>query len=129
NSQVRNLVMTSLPEGSELRLGGMKLALEGYVWPVIQFNPVEYRDRNSGAVVRMAALEVGFSPIRALWGQPGATVTIVEPHIQVNQDLFGPRLARFNIVPDPDGGRPTVQILEGSEAFPAVDISATGVDV
>ena len=53
NSQVRNLVMTSLPEGSQLELGDMALALEGYVWPVIQFRPVVYTDTKSGARIRM----------------------------------------------------------------------------
>jgi hypothetical protein len=129
NSQVRNLVLSSMPAGSELELGAMALALEAYSWPVIKFSPVVYTDTNSGAKVRMDALEVGFSPVRALVGQPGATVTIVGPHLQVNQDLFGPRLSSFEIVPDPQGGRPTVRILEGAAAFPAVGISAGGVDV
>ncbi len=129
NSQVRNLVMSSMPEGSELELGDMALTLEAYVWPVIKFSPVVYTDTNSGAKVRMEALEVGFSPIRALIGQPGATVTIVGPHLQVNQDLFGPRLTSFEIVPDPEGGRPIVRVIEGSAAFPEVGISAHGVDV
>lgn len=129
NSQVRNLVLSSMPEGSELELGEMALALEGYVWPVIKFSPVVYTDANSGAKVRMEALEVGFSPVRALIGQPGATVTIVGPHLQVNQDLFGPRLTSFEMVPDPEGGRPTVRVIEGASAFPEVGISAQGVDV
>ncbi|MHB1110918.1 MAG: hypothetical protein ACYCZU_11480, partial [Devosia sp.] len=129
NSQVRNLVLSSMPQGSELELGDMALALEAYVWPVIKFSPVVYTDTNSGAKVRMEALEVGFSPVRALIGQPGATVTIVRPHLQVNQDLFGPRLTSFEIVPDPEGGRPTVRVIEGASAFPEVGISAEGVDV
>ncbi|MDP1730602.1 MAG: AsmA-like C-terminal domain-containing protein [Devosia sp.] len=129
NSQVRNLVLTSMHEGSQLELGDMALALEAYAWPVIKFSPVVYTDTNSGAKVRMDALEVGFSPVRALVGQPGATVTIVGPHLQVNQDLFGPRLSSFEIVPDPEGGRPTVRIIEGAAAFPEVGISAGGVDV
>ncbi|MHB1102906.1 MAG: hypothetical protein ACYC0C_09065 [Devosia sp.] len=129
NSQVRNLVLSSMPQGSELELGDMALALEAYVWPVIKFSPVVYTDTNSGAKVRMEALEVGFSPVRALIGQPGATVTIVRPHLQVNQDLFGPRLTSFEIVPDPEGGRPIVRVIEGSAAFPEVGISAEGVDV
>ena len=99
NSQVRNLVMSSMPEGSELELGDMALTLEAYVWPVIKFSPVVYTDTNSGAKVRMEALEVGFSPIRALIGQPGATVTIVGPHLQVNQDLFGPCHRGFSGIP------------------------------
>jgi hypothetical protein len=129
NSQVRNLVEASMPEGSRIELGDMALALEGYVWPVIQFRPVTYTDARSGARIEMDALEVGFSPIRALWGQPGATVTVVGPHIQVNQDLFGPRLVTFNLVPDPDGGPDIVQIIEGEDAFPDVDFSEAGVEL
>lgn len=129
NSQVRNVIAGSLPEGGSIELGDMALALEGYVWPVIQFSPVAYTDAKSGARIDMEALEVGFSPIRALWGQPGATVTVVGAHLQVNQDLFGPRLASFEIVPDPEGGRPTVRIIEGADAFPEVGFSAEGVDV
>ena len=130
NSQVRSLVLNSMSEGSQLELGDMALALEAYAWPVIKFSPVVYTDTNSGAKVSMEALEVGFSPVRALIGQPGATVTIVGPHLQVNQDLFGPRLTSFEIVPDPQGGgRPIVRVIEGAAAFPAVGISAGGVDV
>src|SRR5690606_5068422 len=117
-TQVRNLVATALPAGSDIELGEMALALEGYVWPVIRFTPVVYTESRSGARISMEALEVGFSPVRALWGQPGATVTVVGPHLQVNQDLFGPRLVSFEMVPDPEGGPPTVQIIEGADAFP-----------
>lgn len=129
SSQVRNLVVSSMPQGSELELGDMALALEAYAWPVIKFSPVVYTDTNSGAKVRMEALEVGFSPLRALIGQPGATVTIVGPHLQVNQDLFGPRLTSFELVPDPQGGRSIVRVIEGTAAFPQVGISAHGVNV
>jgi hypothetical protein len=76
----------------------------------------------------MEALEVGFSPIRAIVGQPGATVTIVGPHLQVNQDLFGPRLAKFELVDEPDGSR-TVRVIEGEDQFPELDISDKGMDV
>ena len=126
--QVRNVVLASMPEGSQLELGDMALALEGFVWPVIRFTPVLYTDSKTGGAVSMEALEVGFSPIRALVGQPGATVTIVGPHLQVNQDLFGPRLAKFEYVDDPDGGR-TVRVIEGQEAFPDIDLSPQGVEM
>lgn len=129
NQQVRNMVASAMPEGSGIELGDMALALEGYVWPVIQFKPVTYTDRASGARVSMDALEVGFSPVRAIFGQPGATVTVVRPYIQVNQDMFGPRLATLKVVPDPAGGRPTVQVMEGTDAFPDVSFSPEGVDV
>ena len=127
STPIRNLVAGSLPQGSELELGDMALAVEGYAWPVIQFSPVTYRDTNTGAKVQMDALEIGFSPIRALIGQPGASVTVVGPRLQVNQDLFGPRLSSFEIVPDPNGGPSTVRVLEGSTAFPDVGIGAQGI--
>ena len=126
---VRNLVQSALPASSRLDLGEMKLALEKGVWPVIQFTPVTLTDSKSGAHIAMEALEVGFSPARALFGQPGATITIVRPHIQMVQDLFGPRITSFELIDDPDGGPPTVRVQEGEDAFPAVGISASGVDV
>ena len=64
-------------------------------------------------------MEVGFSPMRALFGQPGATVTMVRPHIQIVQDLFGPRVTSFDIVDDPKGGPPTVRVMEGEDSFPS----------
>ncbi|MEO6013274.1 MAG: hypothetical protein ABIQ30_06785 [Devosia sp.] len=128
-AQVRNLVVASMPPNTELELGDMALALEGFAWPVIQFSPVTYKDTASGAKVQMEAFEVGFSPVRAFIGQPGATVTIVGPHIQINQDIFGPRLAEFDIVPDPDGGPATVRVLEGSTAFPDAGFKSEGINV
>jgi hypothetical protein len=118
-----------MPAGTELELGDMALALEGYAWPVIQFSPVVYKDTTTGAKVDMDALEVGFSPVRALIGQPGATVTVVGPHLQVNQDLFGPRLAQFQIERDADGHPSTIRVIEGSTAFPDAGIHAGGIDV
>ncbi len=128
SAQVRNVVLSSMPPGSQLELGDMALALEGYIWPVIRFSPVTYTDIKSGGTVSMEALEVGFSPIRAIVGQPGATVTIVGPHLQVNQDLFGPRLAKFELVDEPDGSR-TVRVIEGEDQFPELDISSNGMNV
>ncbi|RYE55777.1 MAG: hypothetical protein EOP18_05390, partial [Rhizobiaceae bacterium] len=128
SAQVRNVVLSSMPQGSQLELGDMALALEGYVWPVIRFSPVTYTDVKTGGTVSMEALEVGFSPIRAIVGQPGATVTIVGPRLQVNQDLFGPRLAKFELIDEPDGSR-TVRVIEGQDQFPELSISAKGMDV
>src|SRR6185312_4559164 len=127
--QARAAVMASLPPSANLELGDMALALEGAAWPVLQFTPVTYTDKKSGAKVQMKALDVGFSPIRVLIGQPGATITMVAPHLQVNQDLLGPRLSTFQIVNDPKGGQPTVRILEGEDAFPSIGISAGGLSV
>ena len=129
SSEVRNAVVASMPAGTELELGDMALAIEGFAQPVIKFSPVTYHDTTTGARIQMDALEVGFSLVHALFGQPGAKVTVVGPHLQVNQDLFGPRLADFEIVPDPNGGPDTVRVLEGSTAFPEGGIHAKGVDI
>jgi hypothetical protein len=127
--QARNAVLASLPPSANLELGDMALALEGGTWPVLQFSPVVYTDGKSGAKIQMKALDVGFSPVRVLIGQPGAAITMVAPHIQVNQDLLGPRLASFQFVDDPKGGRSTVRVLEGEDSFPSVGISTGGVSV
>lgn len=126
---VRAALMAALPEGAELELGDMGLALENAVVPVLKFSPVTYRDTKSGGKVSMEALDVGFSPFRALLGQPGASITIVRPHIQMVQDLLGPRLSTFEFVDDAKGGPTTVRVLEGTDAFPKVGISADGVGV
>ncbi|MHA6690516.1 hypothetical protein [Devosia sp. A449] len=125
---VRSLVQSAMPASSSLDLGEMNLALENGVWPVLQFTPVLFTDGKTGARVAVDALEVGFSPARALFGQPGATVTIVRPHIQMVQDLFGPRLTSFQLVNDPEIGA-TVRVQEGEDAFPSVGIGASGIDV
>ncbi len=127
SQQVRNVVLSSLPEGTQLELGDMALALEGFAWPVIQFAPVKYTDTKTGGEVSMDALEVGFSPLRVLVGQAGATITVVGPRLQVNQDLFGPRLAKFEFVDEPDGSR-TVRVLEGLDPFPDVSLSPDGLN-
>jgi hypothetical protein len=124
---VRDAVLSALGSESQLELGGMALAVEGGTWPVFRFSPVVYTDLKSGAKIRMEALEVGFSPVRALWGQPGATVTMVGPHIQVVQDLFGPRVASFEVAHDPTGT--TVRVLEGRDAFPQIGIRSGGIEV
>ena len=126
---VRAALTSALSEGSELQLGEMSLALENAVVPVLKFSPVTFKDSKSGGKVSMEALDVGFSPFRALLGQPGASITIVRPHIQMVQDLLGPRLSSFEFVGDGKGGAPTVRVLEGTDAFPPVAISSTGVAV
>lgn len=126
---VRAFAQSTMPATSNLQLGQMALALENGVWPVIQFSPVQLTDTKSGANISIEALEIGFSPARAIFGQPGATITLVRPHVQVVQDLFGPRVTSFDLLDDPNGGPPTVQVREGEDAFPAVDISQRGIDL
>lgn len=123
------LVRSALPPSSALALGDMALALENNIWPVVRFSPVSIKDDKSGAQIAVDAVEVGFSPIRALIGQPGATVSIVGPHIQIVQDLLGPRPTSFKMVDDPEGGPPTVRVQEGQDAIPTVGISPGGIDI
>lgn len=123
------MARSALPPTSQLQLGQMALVLENGVWPVLQFSPVLLTDSKTGARVAMDALEVGFSPARALFGQPGATITVVRPHIQIVQDLFGPRPTSFEIVEDPAGGLPTVRVQEGEDAFPTIGIGSAGIDL
>lgn len=125
---IRSFVQTMIPPTAELTMGDMALALERGVWPVLRFEPVEYRDRKTGAYVAMEALEIGFSPSRAFFGQPGTTITIVAPHVQIIQDLYGPRPARFEIVEGESGSLYTIRVLEGDDAFPPVAISPSGIE-
>ncbi|NMA97401.1 MAG: DUF3971 domain-containing protein [Phyllobacteriaceae bacterium] len=124
---IRSFVQTMIPPSSELTLGDMALALEDGVWPVIRFSPVEFRDRKSGAYIAIEALEVGFSPSRALFGQPGTTVTIAGPRVQIVQDLYGPRPSRFEVVQSDSGAHYTIRVLEGEDAFAPVQISSAGI--
>ena len=124
---IRSFVQNFVPDTADLQMGDMALALEGGVWPVIRFSPVSYTDSKSGARVQMDALEVGFSPARALFGQPGTTITIVGPHVQIVQDLYGPRPGTLEIEESADGGPPTVRVLEGADTFPAIAIASEGI--
>jgi hypothetical protein len=123
---VRSVIQSALPPTSNLDLGDMALALEGGAWPVIRFSPVVYTDTQTGARIGIDALEIGFSPLRALIGQPGATVAVVGPHIQLVQDLYGPRPTTLEVIEDPSGGPPTVRVQEGQDAF-STEISAEGI--
>ncbi len=126
---VRAFVQSTISPSSQIEMGEMALALESGLWPVIQFAPVVLTDSKSGSRITMDALEVGFSPLRALFGQPGANVSVVRPQVQVVQDLYGPRAARFEIVEDDDGNGPVLRVLEGEDAFPSVAISPEGISL
>ncbi|ODT74494.1 MAG: hypothetical protein ABS76_36910 [Pelagibacterium sp. SCN 64-44] len=124
---IRGFVQSLLPESAEINMGDMALALERGIWPVLRFEPIEYRDRKSGARIGMEALEIGFSPARAMFGQPGTTITIVAPRVQILQDLYGPRPSTFEISSNGGGEPMTLRVLEGDDAFPAVEISNSGI--
>ncbi len=119
----------ALPENLTVVFGEASLAIEGGLAPVIVFTPVSIRDSDTGADIKMDKLEVGFSPVRALFGQPGISVTMVRPHFQVIQDLFGPRLAGLELVDDLSGDPATVWVMEGRSPLPSVRISAEGLAV
>lgn len=125
----RGFVQSMLPPTSKLEMGDLAIAVENGFWPVVQFSPVVLTDTLSGSRIAMEALEVGFSPLRALMGQPGASITVVGPHLQLVQDLHGPRLARMEIVEDPEGGVPTLRVLEGEQAYSPVGIGAEGLNL
>src|SRR5690606_10470829 len=91
--QARIAAAKALPPNFSVTFGGTEIALESGLWPVVRFTPVEMKDAHSGADIDIEAVEIGFSPVRALIGQPGLSVILVRPHLQVVQDLFGPRLA------------------------------------
>ncbi len=126
---VRGVVQSMLPPTSTLQMGDVAIAVESGVWPVIRFSPVVLSDQLSGAHVAMDALEVGFSPLRALMGQPGASITVVKPHLQLVQDLYGPRLGRMELVENPEGGVPTLRVLEGDQAYSPVSIRPNGISL
>ncbi len=127
--QARAMVLKSLPENMELELGATFLSLKDGVSPAIRFSPVVLRDKATGGKVEMEGLEIGFRPFKALLGQPGVKITLVAPRLQVVQDLFGPRLAQFEVIEDPNGGEALVRILEGDSAFPMVGIQNQGLDL
>ncbi|GHA10793.1 hypothetical protein GCM10007989_01300 [Devosia pacifica] len=127
NNAAKAMVISAMPPSADLRLGDVALAVENGVAPVIRFDGVSLNDSKTGARIRMDALELGFSALRALVGQPGAVITLVGPRIQIVQDLFGPRASRFEFVTDPNGGGTTVRVLEGQDAFPPIGISEQGI--
>lgn len=119
----------AMPPNVSITFGDPVLAVERGLAPVIRFSPVTISDSDSGADIEMDALEVGFNPVPALFGQPGVSVTLVKPHFQVIQDLFGPRLAGFELVDDEDGNDASIWVLEGDKSLPSVRISSDGLDV
>jgi len=128
-AQARAMVLNSLPKDMDLELGGTFLNLKDGVAPTLRFSPVVLIDRLTGGQVEMEALEVGFSPWRALLGQPGAQIAFVSPKLQVVQDLFGPRLAQFELVTGSNGADDIVRVIEGESSFPTIGIKSSGLQV
>lgn len=127
--RILSSVRGALPPETALSVGSLALSVDDGFRPVVRLSPVTFTDHSSGAVVHMQALEIGFSPLFALIGQPGAMVTLVGPHVQVVQDLLGPRLASFKITKDPKTGEALAQVLAGPGSPPAVRIRQQGLTV
>ncbi len=128
-AQAEAFLQERTPDTSLFEVGEAYLAIEDGVVPVLRFAPVRMTDSTSGGEVTMTSLDIGFSPVRALFGQPGANITLVEPHLQVVQDLLGPQLSGFEIVEPEDGSAPYVRVRQGEAERPSVDISAGGISV
>lgn len=124
---IRSVVQSFVPSTAQLQMGDMSLALEGGVWPVLRFSPLDFSDSRTGAHISVEALEIGFSPARAIFGQPGTTVTIVRPEVQMVQDLYGPRPARMEVADGYDGRPASVKVEEGNESFTPAAIDADGI--
>ncbi|MBJ6987036.1 hypothetical protein [Devosia sp. MC521] len=124
---VRLFVQNAMGPDTDIEIGDMALGLENGVWPVIRFAPVRLTDRKSGTHIAVDAIEVGFSPARALFGQPGASIGIVGPDIEMVQDLHGPRLVELEFHGLSEDSLPTISVMEGADRFPAIEIDAEGV--
>ena len=98
------MVRESLPSDSTVDLGEFSLSLSSQFRPVLRFAPVTFTRTGTGAEISVDALEIGVSPLQALFGQPGASVSLIAPRVQIVQDLLGPRLAAFSTSEDPDTG-------------------------
>ncbi len=127
--QARAMVLSSLPQNMDLELGATFMNLKDGAALTIRFSPVVLLDSQTGGKVEMEALEVGFSFWRALLGQPGAEITFVAPKLQVVQDLFGPRLAQFELVEGENGSGDIVRVIEGTSTFPTIGIKSEGLEI
>ncbi len=126
---VEQAIRDSLPPDTSVELGDLSLSLSTRLTPVLHFSPVTFIDNSTGARVGFEALEIGFAPLQALIGQPGAVVSLISPQIHILQDLLGPRLAAFTASTDPDTGETVVKVQQGKDVYPDVHIGADGLKV
>lgn len=103
------------------------VSLDGPILPAFHLSTVALTEKATGARIAMSALEIGVSPVGALFGRPQVRVTLTEPHFQMVQDLLGPRMSSFAFVEDAESGDIIAQIIEGSAAMPLVAISEEGL--
>jgi hypothetical protein len=127
-SNVEAAIREGLPPDSEVMLGDLSLSLSAHLSPVLRFEPVSFLDKSSGAQVSVEALEIGIS-LQALIGQPGAVVSLINPRLQILQDLLGPRLASFSERTDGGTGETVFEVKQGNDVYPEVRIKASGLEV
>ncbi len=126
---VEQAIRDSLPSDGAIELGNLSLSISANFSPVLHFEPVVFTDTSTGARVSIDALEIGISPLLSLIGQPAAVIILVNPHLQLLQDLLGPRLAAFTEHRDPETGDTVVEIKQGKDVYPEVRIGAAGLQV
>lgn len=105
------------------------LSLTGPLSLGFHLSTVTLTERTSDATITMEALEISVSPIGAALGRPDARVILVEPHIQMLQNLLGPRLSRFEFLEEEGTGETVVRVLEGERIAPNVRIGDDGISL
>jgi len=129
SDRAQGMVTSLIDDGFHVDWGDFGVALDGPFNPVVRLASVELLDAETDASIRMSALEIGISPLGLLYGQPEVRITLVEPHFQMVQDLFGPRFSRYALVEDADTGEITAQISEGNYIAPTVRIRQDGLQL
>jgi len=129
NKQLNQIAIDTLPVNFSAKLGTPTLSLENAIVPVIKFSPVVIENNKSRAKIEMEAINLGFSPIKSLFGNPSVNVAFLSPTIKIVQDLHGPRFGDFEFVEGSDGNNAVIWVLEGENSYPSIDITALGLDV
>ncbi len=129
NKQLNQIAIDALPVDFSAKLGAPTLSLENAIVPVIKFSPVVIENNKSRAKIEMEAINLGFSPIKSLFGNPSINVAFLNPTVKIVQDLHGPRFGDFEFVEDSDGNNAVIWVLEGENSYPSIDITALGLEV
>ncbi len=125
---IQNAALRAIPNDYNVELGDISLSLENGILPSIQFSPAIITDEINAVKIELKALNVGFSPLKSLFGQPSLNISLVQPHLKIIQDLLGPRLAEFEIIEE-GGDEAAIYILEGENSYPSVKITPQGLDL
>ncbi len=125
---IQKAALSAIPQGYNVELGEIKIALKDRLLPSIEFSPAIIIDEKNAVKIKLEALNIGFSPLKSLIGQPALNISLISPHLKVIQDLLGPRLADFEII-DENGEDAAIYILEGETSYPKVRITPKGLDL